>query len=1085
MDTTASDNFYLLLELFLDPPEENWAKVEARINEKKNEWNKKRNNPDGLIYQRLSERVEDMRAALGDVERRKSEGAAARDKMLRELDEQIASRSGETIAPEQVDALVKEFKAFFAETTVRSRVKVPICDAAPIRRVPDPPKKPEDDPAIPSFSSSKLREVKVCLQALGKNTIYDVWGLARTSTLKQLNEAAEEACRKARAISVKTAEISALGTLGGLAKEFFKDEKSKRGFDASWANFQFEEKLKPVFNGRIVQTKENGKDVKFVTKDNYERSLREATEAGMTLEAAEWFVYDHYVNKRKCPDPRVCDAAQLFAEKVNCPNCFRQNDKSASRCVECGCALQTKCPKCGVNNALSEFCSNCGFSFGDMANSDFALQQAKEALARRNFDAASLEWNKAKVYWPENPDLSIVAKQLRDVFAQRQYERLEAALAAERLDEALNLRQTLSFDGGTSPLVEELKRCADERLQREKDYLDFLQKIDALQRREEFFTAERLIANAPSNMALRSKLVEKKEELARAIEKIRRELNDATRESDLTLKERKIHALTLRYPDFEEAEKALGSLPPLPPDRLQTRSAAKGIEIAWRPSPSLGAFLYRVERWPNHGGESEKASRAVVVCEATRECSFDDVSAEEFECYVYKVTARRKLGARSPEAQSEPALRVGEIRDVEITSESKKLRIKWEISPRVDGIVVYRKDLTRLNEARVLVESVGVAGFIDDGLENERAYEYEACLRYRDVNGALQTTSPQRFTGTPCEKLAPVDDLKVSCSNNRFTLTWTAPKKGDVCFWILPKASGFSCGETFCGSQDELCGKLGQNPVVCRIEQRDEQGRTLGTVARKFNGSERCVVLPATTDGVKFTFGREREIYAATQATNIVAQVADDGVYFSWDWPANAVAALVLENSVEPPREENYAKCRRYRVSKAEYDRECAWKRSISSAASYYFKVFMIYCVDGKERLSQGVNFRNRRDYIEYCKVEPRKGKGGLAGLFSKRKTPDETLLQITATDGNTYIPEICVVRQWYRPPLRRDDGDVVVDSLGPSNDGKLELRLNDYFEPNAFYRCYLKNREDAANFALLDPSDEHLRLHDATKPTK
>ena len=131
MNTTSSDNFYLLLELFLDPPEENWAKVEARINEKKNEWNKKRNNPDGLIYQRLSERVEEMRTALSDADRRKSEGKAARTAALRLLDEQIALRAGESIAPEQVDALVKEFKNFFTEKTIRSRVKVPICDAAP------------------------------------------------------------------------------------------------------------------------------------------------------------------------------------------------------------------------------------------------------------------------------------------------------------------------------------------------------------------------------------------------------------------------------------------------------------------------------------------------------------------------------------------------------------------------------------------------------------------------------------------------------------------------------------------------------------------------------------------------------------------------------------------------------------------------------------------------------------------------------------------------------------------------------------------------------------------------------------------
>lgn len=1082
MNTTSSDNFYLLLELFLDPPEENWAKVEARINEKKNEWNKKRNNPDGLIYQRLSERVEEMRTALNDADRRKNEGKAARKEALRSLDEQIALRAGESIAPEQVDALVKEFKIFFTETTIRNRVKVPICDAAPTRRVPDPPTKPQDDPTIPRFDPSKLREVKNCLTTLGKKTIYEALGVAGTSSPSRLQEAANEAVKKAKNTVNKTAEISALGVLGGLAKEFFKDANSKKGFEASWANFQFEEKLKSVFNGRIVSKNENGKVVKFVTEENYDRSLREATEEGMAPNVAEWFVYDFYVNKRKCPDPRTSDVGQAFSEKVNCPNCFRQNDRSASRCVACGYALQTKCPKCGVTSVLSEFCPTCGFSFGDMANSELAIQSAKEALGRGDFDAASQEWSKAKVYWAENPDLQGVATQLRDVFARRQYEKFETELAAGRVDEALKLRQYFSLDGGTSPLVEEFNRRAEERLQGEKDYFDFLQKLRELQRTNQFFSAEALIAKAPTDVALRSKIVEKKEELARSIRKIREELTDAALESSLDVKERKIYELTRRYPDFDEAKKALALIPSAPPSSLRTRSKANGIELAWSPSSSLGAHIYRVERFPCDCSESERTRRTVVVCDATQECSCLDATAEEFERYVYCVSSRRDGGASSASVQSEVAIRIGEIRNVELASESNKLRITWKISPKIEAVDVYRKDLTRPNEARVLVKSVGLAGFLDDGLENDREYEYEASLRYRDVDGRLQTTYPQKFKGTPCEKLPSVDDLTVSCANNRFNLSWTAPKKGDVLFWILPQSSGFARGETYRGSIQELCERLKAKPTPCKIGETNARGQASGTIARQNDGSVFCVALPVTTDGTTFTFGEEKEIYALEPATNIVSQIADDGVYFSWNWPTNALQAMILENAVEPPREDNYSKCKRYLTSKFEYDRESAWKRSISGASSYCFKIFMIYRIDGKERYSQGVNFRNRREYVEYQKVEPRKSKGVLSRLFSKQKTPSETILQFNATDGNNYIPEICVVRQWNRPPLRRDDGDVIVDSLGPSDTGTLELRLNDYFEPNAFYRCYLKNREDGANFALLDPPDEHLRLYDAVK---
>ncbi len=717
-----------------------------------------------------------------------------------------------------------------------------------------------------------------------------------------------------------------------------------------------------------------------------------------------------------------------------------------------------------------------------MANSELAIQNAKEALGRGDFDTASQDWSKAKVYWPENPELQSVATRLRDLFAQRQYEKFEAALDAGRVDEALKLRQNFAFDDGTSPRLEELKRRADASLQREKDYLDLLKKVEELQRSNRFFSAEELIAKAPSNVALRSKVVEQKEVLARAIRKIRNELAEASRESDLALKERKFYDLTQLYPDFEEAKKALESLPPAPPRDIQARSNAEGIEILWRPSPSLGALVYRVERFPVDCSENERGRRAVVVCEGTRECAFVDSTVEDFERYVYETTACSELGLASPSVQSEIALRLGEARNVVVNSEANSLKITWKISPKVDGVVVYRKDLTRPNEARVRVESVGIAGFVDGGLENEREYEYDVALRYRDVDGSLQTTYPQRFKGIPCEQLSPVDDLKVSCANNGLALTWTAPKKGDVRFWVLPKSSGFSRGETYRGSEQELSKKLNAEPTLCRINATDAQGRTSGTIARQNGGALHCVVLPATSDGVRFTFGKEREVYALEPATNIVSQIADGCAYFSWNWPSNAVQAFIFENPVEPPREENYSKCKRYALSRYEYECENAWKRSISNASSYYFKIFMVYRIDGKDRYSQGVDFRNRRGYVEYRKIEPRKSNGVLSRLFSKRKAASETILQFNAINGNTYIPEVCVVRQWNRPPLRRDDGDVIVDSLGPSETGTLELRLNEYFEPRAFYRCYLKNREDAANFALLDPPDEDLRLYDAEK---
>jgi len=1026
MNTTSSDNFYLLLELFLDPPEENWAKVEARINEKKNEWNKKRNNPDGLIYQRLSERVEETRTALSDADRRKSEGKAARTAALRLLDEQIALRAGESIAPEQVDALVKEFKNFFTEKTIRSRVKVPICDAAPTRRVPDPPTKPQDDPTIPRFDPSKLREVKNCLTTLGKKTIYEALGVAGTSSPSRLREAADEAVKKARVAANKTAEIGALSALGGLAKEFFKDANSKKGFEASWANFQFEEKLKSVFNGRIVSKNENGKVVKFVTEENYERSLREATEEGMAPDVAEWFVYDFYVNKRKCPDPRTSDVGQAFSEKVNCPNCFRQNDRSASRCVACGYALQTKCPKCGVASVLSEFCPTCGFSFGDMANSELALQNAKEALGRGDFDAASQEWSKAKVYWSENTDLQGVATKLRDVFARRQYEKFETELAAGRVDEALKLRQNFSFDDGTSPLVEELNRRADKRLEEEstrrrddyarkqfenfereldagrldealklrrnfaldgintslveelnlradkrldaeRDFLELLQDVAELQRENRYFEAEAALAGLPRELALRSKVVEKKEEIARVLQRLHDELDAASRLSDIALKERKINELIERYPGFQQAQDALEALPPVAPSGVQAQTSDEGIALAWNQRSTRGVSYYRIARFL---ADADATDEGTVVCERCEEREFLDATADEFQRYYYEVVSVNLKGNESYAAQSAEVVRVGKARDIEVEAESRKVAVRWKVSPNVEEIKVYRKNLTNPSEESVRVEPVGIDGFSDAGLENGAEYEYATTLRYRDANGE-QTTTPQRIRATPCEE---VGDLKYEWVNDELSLSWIESSESDALFWVFPKPIGLAPGTTIRSSLQNVATRFGARPVeLSNKTAPDENGRVAATIKMK-RGSTKAFLLPATrnkpTSEISteefFALGKEETLLPLNPPKNFFAQHVGRRVYFTWDWPEGAEEAVIWESEKEPPSEANYSSCQSYTISKTEYEQEGAWNRNFPAGWPVFFKLFMVYNNDGEKRRSRGVEFRNRRVAVEY-----------------------------------------------------------------------------------------------------------------------
>lgn len=77
-------NYYLLLELSLDPPEENPEAIEAAIKAKQSLWSRSRNHPTkGTLAQQHIGMIPEIRKVMGDPELRRKEAQAAR-KILRE-----------------------------------------------------------------------------------------------------------------------------------------------------------------------------------------------------------------------------------------------------------------------------------------------------------------------------------------------------------------------------------------------------------------------------------------------------------------------------------------------------------------------------------------------------------------------------------------------------------------------------------------------------------------------------------------------------------------------------------------------------------------------------------------------------------------------------------------------------------------------------------------------------------------------------------------------------------------------------------------------------------------------------------------
>ena len=413
-------NYYLILDLSLDPPVKDKARLEAAIQKKLTEWNQGVNNPTkGLLFKSLAAKVPDIKKALLTDD-------ASRDAIIADalaivkgnvatLLEAIAKSGSMTEA--QVKEVCKKAPQF-SEKTIRKMIKVPIVEkAGPVFNVPkkpaDPPIKPTDNMQMDKFEKN--------LTVLGKKDIYDFLGCSRTSTPSAICGLADAELENARKAPNKTAEVSAKQELAGLITSYFKKKDAKEAYDLALKTYIGQKKLVEIFAIRCVS--------KSIDWKSYQDSIADCRAIGMSQEEAEYFVYDFYCNKRKCPPPSVPEGAKPQQAIHYCTACLAPNPEGAAACQSCGTPFKVKCPKCEqIVDLQSPFCPKCAFPIGDMPLAIKLLKEGKLLLASRNFAQAERAIERALVYWPKNSE----CLQLKADIGERLKEEAAAAEAHER-----------------------------------------------------------------------------------------------------------------------------------------------------------------------------------------------------------------------------------------------------------------------------------------------------------------------------------------------------------------------------------------------------------------------------------------------------------------------------------------------------------------------------------------------------------------------------------------------------------------------------------------------------------------------------
>jgi len=274
------ENYYIILDLSVDPPENDRDVIERAIQNKKVEWSRLRNHPTkGLHVQKFINMIPDIQRVMLDDTLRKDEAAAAaelleagKEDKISEIDGHIdilmgkgfitkediirlseihgisQSEINDRISAKQdgkyskIDQLIglRMGKGYILEAEVTRIAKKHSMSAEEIRkRIRCPIIKDEKEAenlSIRPLDKSIEKTINDNLKIVVKKSLYDFLGLNENAELKQLQEKAAKKKKSLSAIGKKDAVVTAGLTLAGQCLTIFKTNETRIAYDVSLAN---------------------------------------------------------------------------------------------------------------------------------------------------------------------------------------------------------------------------------------------------------------------------------------------------------------------------------------------------------------------------------------------------------------------------------------------------------------------------------------------------------------------------------------------------------------------------------------------------------------------------------------------------------------------------------------------------------------------------------------------------------------------------------------------------------------------------------------------------------------------------------
>lgn len=707
------ENYYILLELPFDPPEENEGTIRKAIEGKQSQWS--RDQLKSFLKARASKNLEmipDMQKVMTDPQLRRQEAKEARrirDAKLPELTEKlkIYRSKGEKLDPRDLKKVASVYSPYgFSAKKIQEIFQTIPDPAGSVISVSDVITKQQAD------------NISNYLRQLGTPhiTLYEFLGTSSSASAAEMVQKGGALQKKVRESGAQKGIDAAKGSLAGLIVELFRDEAGKKRYDNYIEITKYgdlNDLIDEMARGNRNTIDQNLKNALI---DSCLKSHRE-----VSLSEASAYI-DSYCAFRNY---------KVTGNTVHCATCNIDYPAGTETCPKCGKHIIITCPRCGrANDNITKTCQ-CGFSLEMMEPVQEDLAGARQAFASRQYTKIEPLLIRPRSYWPENKDLKALESDLGGL--QKKYADLlasiEGQVRAKNFYAARKLIQegkASGFPVGTAsdgPYVIDaaLAGRVDDRIRQVEQKLDSLRNLSPDQAFETLIALSEQISDCPS------------------------------------------------------LQQQLRNFPPEPVSSVTVVKSRGNASISWKPSSSRGSLEYVLVRkenaWAN--GTKEKDPTGTEVYRG-RDVRFTDSGLRDSTVYCYCVITVRAGVQSSPARLEAPVVFVGNVTDVSVKGGDGILTLNWKAPEGVTGVKLWiSRSESQPSEPSAYrpYPCQRLDGETIAGLVNGSRY-WVRIQALHTVSGRAYPSEDLVLSGVPEKPAAPMRNFAVRFEDGHFSATW-------------------------------------------------------------------------------------------------------------------------------------------------------------------------------------------------------------------------------------------------------------------------------------------------------------------------